>query len=252
MKLNYKSVIKRIAVAALMTVITSAVHAQEKPISTELSCADFLVEAAYTPDSKKLLKLHSMVLDPQFKLGSCARPFLKIEIIEGWPEGYQYAWHIILDKVVPSYEDIEMFIDDGHEKKFRAYLIRTFELIGESVPINSENTLIPVEIEGVISTISMDGGITQDLTPLEFFYGNYYHGEELKYKKATKSLIKVFEKTNLRMRKKLMNKMFASLIKSAVVTKKMGFSGLFGDRDELGSRKYLNKQLKRSKLFKKL
>ena len=237
-----------IALASALACFSFAQAQENEPTPTKLSCEEFVSKIRYVSESEKLLKLHKMVTNPKFTLGDCRRAFLKIEIESGWPEGYDYSWHIVLDKAVPSYEHINSYIVDGHEKKFVEYLSRTFELFSQSVDADSENKLIPIDITGNISSLAFEAGIDQSLTPLELFYGEFYHGEELKYKKATKALIKVLKTTKLKMRKKLSKTMMKNLVKSAQASEAMGL-GSFGDRDQLGSRKYLFKLLKSSSLM---
>lgn len=247
----HTSVVKRatsIIASALILSTACLSYAQDnEKIPTELSCMEFLSKINYVSSTEKLLKLHKMVTNPEFQIGDCRRQFLKIEISSGWPDGYNYSWHIILDKAVPSYEHIDKYISEGHEKEFSEYLSRTFELFSQSIDADSENKLIPLDVAGTISTLRMETGL-QSLTPLEYFYGEFYHGEELKYKKATKALIKVIKTTKLKMRKNTTKKMMTSLIESAKVYESMGL-GSFGDRDQLGSLKYLYKLLKSSRLM---
>lgn len=245
------SVVRRATLTIVSTLVLSVAnltYAQDKEkLPTELSCKEFVSEINYVSSSEKLLKLHEMVTNPEFKIGDCRRQFLKIEISSGWPDGYNYSWHIILDKAVPSYEHIDKYISEGHEKKFSEYLSRTFEIFSQSIDANSENKLIPLDVSGSISTLRMETGL-KSLTPLEYFYGEFYHGEELKYKKATKALLKVFKTTKLKMRKNVTKEMMTTLIQSAKVSEAMGI-GSWGDRDQLGSRKYLYKLLKSSRLM---
>jgi len=252
---SHTSVIKRatcyIATAYALICVGFAQAQENEPTPKELSCNEFVSKIRYVSESEELLNLHSMVTNPEFKIGDCRRTFLKIEIESGWPEGYNYSWHVILDKAVPSYEHINTYISEGHEKEFVEYLVRTFELFSQSIDANSENKLIPIEITGNISSLTSEAGIKQSLTPLEIFYGDFYHGEELKYKKATKALIKALETTKLKMRKKLSKTIMKNLIKSAQVSEALGIPS-FGDRDKLGSRKYLFKLLKKSSLMRNL
>lgn len=246
--LSITSIASAVVAALVFCVLSSSSWAQadEETVPTQLSCSDFLNEISYVSNSEKLLALHTMVMNPSFSIGSCERPFLKIEISKGWEEGYNYDWHIILEEAIQSYEHIETYINDGYEKQFREFTLKTFDLLNQRPERRGERELIPLRAINKSLIMEVFETLPDPLAPLEIFYLDGYHTRELEHKKASKTVMTLFKETDLRMRKKMTKKVMAALIASSKQSVAFGFG-----EDTLKAQKHLNKALKRSSLLKK-